>query len=180
MSHEISTMEIGLSKNKIIKQLFVSICFIGIGIWLLVKPPVISNPYFGNPTVILCAGIASIILFSIFAIMYIQKLRSSALGLIIDKQGITDNSSALSVGLIAWSDIENISVMEMYRQKLIMIKVNKPEEYIARQANSMKRKMMEMNYKTYHTPISITSNILQIKFDELLHKLTSDLEKSRA
>ena len=112
--------------------------------------------------------------------MYIQKLKSSALGLIIDKQGITDNSSALSVGLIAWSDIENISVIEMYRQKLIMIEVNNPEEYIARQPNSMKRKMMEMNYKTYHTPISITSNILQIKFDELLQKLTEDLEKSRA
>lgn len=39
--------------------------------------------------------------------------------------------------------------------------------------------MMQMNYKMYGTPLSITSNGLKISFDELLSTLTDKLKASQ-
>jgi hypothetical protein len=47
-------------------------------------------------------------------------------GLVIDNTGLFDNSGALSAGQILWEDIENISVLEMHKQKLLMLRVKNP------------------------------------------------------
>lgn len=100
-------------------------------------------------------------------------------GLIIDQTGLTDNSSGVSAGRILWSDIADISVIEIHRQKLIMLQVTNPQDYIDKQKSEFKRKMMQMNYKVYGTPLSITSNGLHISFDELLSTLTDKLKEAR-
>jgi hypothetical protein len=78
-----------------------------------------------------------------------------------------------------WSDIESISVKEIHRQKFIILEVSNPQEYIDKQTSRFKRKMMEMNMKMYGTPLSITNNGLQIKFDELYKILNDHLKVSR-
>jgi hypothetical protein len=100
-------------------------------------------------------------------------------GLIIDQTGLTDNSSGVSAGQVLWSDIEAISVIEIHRQKLIMLKVRNPQEYIDKQTSGFKRKMMQINFKLYGTPLSITSNGLKISFEELLSTLTDKLKQAR-
>lgn len=100
-------------------------------------------------------------------------------GFIIDQTVLTDNSSGVSTGQILWTDIEDISVTEIHRQKLIMLQVVNPIHYIDKQTSVFKRKMMEMNYKMYGTPLSITSNGLKLSFDDLLSMLTDKLIASR-
>ncbi len=124
-------------------------------------------------------GIASILFFGLCAVYIARKLPDNKPGLILDKIGLTDNSSGVSAGQILWSDIENISVIEIHRQKLIMLHVKNPQDYIDKQTSSFKRKMMQMNLNMYETPLSITSNSLQIKFDELLNILNDHLNASR-
>lgn len=112
----------------------------------------------GNPTNIAIAGY---VLFSFldFALFFlIKKLPQNKPGFIIDQTVLTDNSSGVSTGQILWTDIEDISVIEIHRQKLIMLQVVNPIYYIDKQTSVFKRKMMEMNYKMYGTPLSITSN----------------------
>lgn len=179
MTNTTGQIEIPLSKKKMILMLIGSIGFVAAGLWFVINPPTISNPFFGNPTVIFVTGIASILFFGLCAVYIARKLPENKPGLIIDNIGLTDNSSGVSAGQILWSDIENISVIEIHRQKLIMLHVKNPQEYIDRQTSGFKRKMMQMNFNMYETPLSITSNSLQIKFGELLNILNDHLNASR-
>ena len=172
-------IEIALSKKKIFLMLLGALVFVAIGLWFVISPPTISNSYWGNPTKIAIAGYASILFFGLCAFVLIKKLPDSKPGLIIDDIGLTDNSSGVSAGQILWSDIENISVIEIHRQKLIMLHVANPQDYIDKQISGFKRRMMQLNYKMYGTPLSITSNGLKIPFDELLSTLTDKLKAVR-
>ena len=172
-------IEIALSKSKIVLMLLGALTFVAIGLWFVIAPPTIENSYWGNPTKIAIAGYASIIFFGLCAFFFIRKLPDNKPGLIIDDTGLVDNSSGLSAGHILWSDIENISVIEIHRQKLIMLQVKNPQLYIDRQTSLFKRKGMELNNKMYGTPLSITANGLKTSFDNLLTILTDKLQASR-
>lgn len=179
MTSTTTQIEIPLSKKKLIKMLIGSIVFVAAGLWFLIKPPTISNPFFGNPTTIFLIGLAAILFFGLISVYIIRKLQDNKPGLIINSTGLIDNSSGVSAGQILWTDIENISVIEMHRQKLIMLEVNDPQSYIDKQTSSFKRKVMQMNFNMYGTPLSITSNALEINFEELLNILNNHLNASR-
>lgn len=61
-----------------------------------------------------------------------------------------------------------------------MLEVNNPQDYIDRQDSLFKRKGMQLNYKMYGTPLSITANGLKIPFKELLALVTQSLQETRA
>lgn len=164
-------IEIPLSKKKLMLLLVGSLVFVAAGIWFLLNPPKINNPFFGNPNFILIISIAAILFFGLMAFFIARKLPDNRPGLIIDQLGLIDNSSALSPGQVLWSDIENISVIEINRQKLILLDVKNPQDYIDRQSNGFKKKLMQINFNSYGTPLSITANSLQIEFDELFRLL---------
>ena len=166
-------IEIQLSKIKLLLFLLGSLTFVGLGLWLVINPSTIQHSHRYSPTTILIAGYASIIFFGLCALFFIRKLPENRPGLIIDDLGLSDNSSGVSGGQILWSDISNISVLEIHRQKIIMLKVKNPEDYINRQTSAFKRKIMKMNFSMYGTPLSITSNGLKISFNDL-YKLLLD------
>ncbi|HNF71918.1 MAG TPA: STM3941 family protein [Chitinophagaceae bacterium] len=180
MNNTSHPIEIPLSKKKLILMLAGSLVFIAIGIWFVLKPPTITHSFFGHPATLLATGIASILFFGLCTVFIVRKLPEQKAGLVIDHLGITDHSSGVSAGQILWSDIEQLSVLEIHRQKLIMIEVKNPQDYIDRQSSGFKKKLMQMNWKMYGTPLSITSNTLQIPFDELLQVLSKRLEDSRS
>ena len=172
-------IEISLSKKKLTLMVIGSLIFVGLGIVFVINPEKYTSPIMRNPNVIFISGLASILFFSLCFFFIAKKLGDNSLGLIISDKGIFDNSSGLSAGQILWSDIENISIIKIHRQRLIMLQVSNPQEYIDKQTSSFKRKMMELNFKIYGTPLSITSNGLKISFDELLSTLTDKLNASR-
>lgn len=172
-------IEIPLSKKKLILMVVGSIIFVGLGILFVINPEKYTSPIMRNPTVIFFSGIASILFFGLCSFFIVKKLSDNSLGLIISDNGIFDNSSGVSAGQILWTDIEEISVIEIHRQKLIMLQVNNPQDYIDKETSGFKRKMMAINHKMYGTPLSLTSNGLKISFDELLATLTNKLNASR-
>ena len=172
-------IEIPLNKSKLVMMLVGSLAFIAIGCWFVINPPEIKNAFWGNPTRLAVLGYAAIVFFGIVAFVLIRKLPDNKPGLIIDETGLTDNSGGLSAGHINWSDIEDVSVMEIQRQRMIMIHVRNPQEYIERQRNLFKRKGMQMNHKMYGTPISISANGLKTSFDELMDLLMRKLPQPK-
>ena len=179
MTNTEQRIEISLSKKKLSLMLLGALAFVAIGLWFIISPPIITNSYWGNPTTIAVAGYASIFFFGLCAFFIIKKLPDNKPGLIIEQEGLIDNSSGVSTGQILWDDIERISVIEIHRQKLIMLHVINPQDYIDKQTSTFKRKMMQLNYKMYGTPLSISSNGLKISFDELLSTLTDKLKAAR-
>jgi hypothetical protein len=170
MSEE-NQIEIPLNKKKLYLMLFGSIIFVCIGTWLVVSPPKSNHPIFGNPIIILTSGISAIIFFGYIAFSLFKKLPDNKPGLIINSEGVIDNSSGVSAGIVLWKDITEITTSNVMNQKFLMLIVKNPEEYINRQNGIVKRKAMEMNYKSYGSPISISANTLNTNFEELYELL---------
>ncbi|AEE53344.1 hypothetical protein Halhy_5519 [Haliscomenobacter hydrossis DSM 1100] len=168
-------IEIPLSKTKLLLLLIASLAFVALGVWLIISRTSHNEPFWAEQLFVKLVGCAAIVFFGICAFFIIRKLPDQRPGLIIDDEGLTDNSSGVSAGQILWADIEDISVLEIQRQKLIMLQVKNPQDYIDKQPSGLKRKLMTMNFRMYGTPLSISSNGLKISFDELLKMLNDYL-----
>lgn len=168
MKDSTDKIEILFSKNKLILMLIGSGLFVAGGIRFVVNPDSISKSTIVSSEFIFILGIVSILFFGLCAIVALRKLFDNKPGFILDNQGLTDNSSGFSAGRISWSDIESISVVQIKRTKLIMLSIKDSKNFISNQKSSLKKKIMQMNMNLYGVPVSISSNSLQIKFDDLL------------
>ena len=166
-------LEIPLSKKKITLILIGSIVFVMLGIWFVIDSDKFSRGPLRNPTIVSIVGVAAILIFGVLAFYALRKLPDNKPGLIMDESGLTDNSSAVSAGHILWTDINDLSVMTIQKQHFILLHVKNPQDYIGRQTGAFKRKMMQLNFKMYGSPLTISSNGLKITFDEL-HQLIAE------
>ena len=163
---------IPLNKGKVTGLLRVSIYSIIAGLWLA---STIRLNHSLLVIIISCLGIA-LILFSIPMTFFLfKKWKDKKAGITVDNTGITDNT-ILSAGHIPWSDIQEI---KKTKGQLLIILVNNPTEYISRQSNFLKRKLMKMMFKTYGSPILLTSNELRSDFAELQNILQIELKENK-
>ncbi len=168
---------IPLSKTKITLLTFGAIAFVVVGFLFTINPEKYVTLIFRNKELIRIAGIASIGFFGLCGIYLTLKLFDTKPGLIIDQNGVLDNSSGISAGLISWNDVQHIDKLEIARQRFIMIIVSNPEDYIKRQNNGFKRRVMKLNLKKYETPLQISTNGLKIEFDRLHNALINSWKK---
>ena len=122
---------------------------------------------FNNPLFVHGIGAAAVIFFGLAGILFIRKLFDKKPGLVFSRVGILDNSSAVSAGVIPWSEIVGAELFQIHRQKLLVIKVKTPERYIE-QGNPLKRALNRANHSMMGSPIAVSSNALQIGFAQLV------------
>ncbi len=156
-----------------------SIAFVAIGFWFVIKQPTSDSTVLGNPTLVFIVGLASILFFGLCGILIAKKLTENTPGLVINDEGITDNSSGASAGLILWKDIIEIRKIAVLNQSFLMIIVKNPEEYINRQTGLIKRRLMGINYKTYGSPINISPNGLKCNFDQLGETIINEFNSKK-
>ena len=111
-------------------------------------------------------GIASVLLCGAAVIYGIRKLFDKRIGLKVDENGITDNTNAVSVGLINWTDITEIKTKQVRYTKFLLIFTSNPDKYLER-VGTLQRKIMQANMLMYGTPLSISSNTLKYNFADL-------------
>lgn len=172
-------IEIELSKKKLILLLIAGVVFVIVGYLGAVKPEDFVSPIFRSPEIIRISGIAGVCFFGVGIIFIVWKLFDNKPGLIIDDVGITDNSNAMSMGLIEWKDINRIEKKQVMSTKFLILHTNNPEKYIRRAKNFISRRAVEMNVKTYGSPLSITSNSLKINFEDLETLITRELKNNK-
>jgi hypothetical protein len=173
-------VEIPLSKNKIILLSLGALIFVLLGFWLAIDPEnfKVSVFRYRSTELIRVVGIISIVFFGVCSFFIFKKVFDKKFGLIIDKNGITDNSNATSIGLVKWTDIIGIRVLEVVNQKFVMIDVSNPEYYIDLKKNRFGKMAMKANYTKYGSPISITANSLKADFKELKEIIEKQFEKN--
>ena len=174
-----SNIEIKLSKKKIFLLFIASVFFVIFGFLGAIKPEDFVSTIFRNPEIIRISGILGVCFFGIGIIFIARKLFDNKPGLIIDHYGITNNTNAMNMGLIEWEDITGIEKKQVMSTKFLILLTNNPEKYINRAKNIISKQAMNMNNKTYGSPISITSNSLKINFDDLEKIITSEFEKRK-
>jgi hypothetical protein len=173
-------IEIPLSKNKLFLVIGCSIVFVVLGVWLYTNEfKEHSFRLLRNPMVVKGSGILAILFFGATGFFGIKKFFDKKVGLIIDSNGITDNSNASSVGLIEWNDISDLVTKQVMSTKFLLIYVTNPEKYIGKAKNGMKAKLMRSNMKMYGTPLSITSNTLRYDFAKLEKLVQTEFERNK-
>lgn len=125
-----------------------------------------SRRRFNDPVYVRGLGIVSIVFFGACGLLALKKLFDKRPGLVFNHSGIVDNASSISAGFIPWSEVVGAEIFEIQKQKMLIIKVRDPQEYVAR-GSSLKRILNKANYKMVGSPIFISSNALEIKFSEL-------------
>ena len=162
---------IELSKSKSIFAILGSFGFVAAGYWLFtMDAAAMKRLPINDPLFIHGVGIASMVFFSLTGIIGIRKLFDKRPGLVLNSAGIIDNSSGLAAGFVPWSEITGVGIYEFRRQKMLIIKVRNPEEFIQR-GNVLRRAVMKIGSKMSSSPISITSNTLEIHFPEIAFEI---------
>jgi hypothetical protein len=135
--------------------------FVAVGCWMLTLPDGkldlegriaawVGIPFFG-----LCGGFA------------LWRLIRPGPVLRIDERGITDHSSAVAGGFIAWSEISGASVYSVGNQKILGIELIDPQAFLAR-TSGLKRLVMRANAKWFKYPVNISAVTLPVTVEELL------------
>ncbi len=101
-------------------------------------------------------------------------------GLIINSEGIVDNTNIMSLGLIPWGDVLAINEMIVQGRVFINVTVANPAEYFDRQKNPFKRVLMKMNYKAYKYVIDVRANHLKCGHQELFSLLQASFQEFKA
>ena len=167
--------KIELSKRKITSLLIGSLLFVAMSSWFIYRPEKFSKALFNSELAVYIVGSVGILFFGLCAFFIFQKLISKQVGFIINKEGITDNSSGLSVGFIHWGEINSFEIYQITTQKFISVILKDPENYINKIDGKLKKSAMRLNYKTSLSPINISPNSLKINFDELYQLLNTNL-----
>jgi hypothetical protein len=167
-------IEIKLSKGKGILTFLGAVAFVCISIWLL---NIAENQDLFNPILVSVVGYVGLVFFGLCGLYIFYKLFDSKPGLIIDKEGIYDNSSAAAGHLIKWERITGLRVEQIMSTKFILIDIENPEQFMD-EINGMKKKMMWSTYKMYGTPTSISSSTLSCNFDELFQIINGRLNST--
>ncbi len=179
-----NTIEISLNKAKLSKLLIFSIIFLTAGLWMIISDPQTSNPFFNNPIIKGFAAYGGALLGLLGIYFLSRKLIDKKPGLIIDDQGIIDNTTIFKFGLIPWRDISgiyerSIQVSVASKQSFITIALKNPDEYISRETNAIKRKLIQANANSYGSPVHISTNGLKMKSGELIQILHEAFEKNK-
>ena len=172
-------IEIQLSKKKAMMTLIGAAFFIILGYLGATKPEDFVSPIFRNPEIIRIIGIVGVIFFGLCLVFISRKLFDNKPGLIIDENGITDNTNATSMGLIEWNDITMVEKKQVMSTKFLILHTNNPEKYIQRAKNFISKRAIEMSSKTYGSPISITSNSLKMNFEDLENLITKEFKRNK-
>lgn len=156
---------IGRSRAKVMLLMAGSIIFVTVGVFLFQIDSLLAN----------LVGLISLIFFGAGVIFCIVMLFDRSPGLILNEEGITDNSSLLSVGFIPWAEIIEIGHFESFNQKMFLIYVSKPEKYIL-MGNKYQRIMRGLNMNMCGTPLFISPMGLIISYAELFKILDAFLQ----
>lgn len=159
-----NTIEIPFSKWKLLLAIVASTLFVVLGVFLLF----IWSEDTGatNPLAKKITGGVLIAFFGAISAVGFVKMFSKKCALLINDDGILDNTTANSFGLIKWENITGFKIEEMMSRNYLVIQVNNSEEMIEK-SKGMVRKTMKMNFSMYLTPYAIPSTVINYKLVEL-------------
>ena len=154
-------IEIGRSRTKLFWVLCVSLVFLGLGIWLL--------SYATVSLIMAIVGVLTLLLAIGGTIAIITMLSNNAPGLRFDSQGFEFIATKLRFRRIAWTEVEDYCIVELFGQKYLSIRLKNPDAFLARLSPILRTlAQANMTEEFGGGPIAITSNALAIDFNALV------------
>ena len=106
----------------------------------------------------------------------VYRLMNPAPALIINREGIVDNASALGAGLIRWEEIQSMFIYDVMGNRLLGIVPVNLDPILDRQSGP-RRFFYNLGKNMQAAPFSIPEGGLPMKLEELLAKIEAYREK---
>ncbi len=149
-----TSIKIPLSKKKLNRMIIISVIFIILGIFMLVKGGDMMGDNTFKRYFVLVAGALVIPLCCWTLYFSVKKIKNLETGLCITDLGIYDNSSGIDIGLIKWEDITGLKEWDNRNgTKSIAVVVQNPKDYISKANGFWMKNLMRANYKMAGTPL---------------------------
>jgi amino acid permease len=168
-------VEIKRSKTKSVLSFLGCTAFVVVSTWLIIYGDQYERLNVWIPRIV---GSMGLIFFGVCGAFIFKKFFDDKPGLVVDRDGILDNSSAVSGQLIPWDMIKGIRKTNFLGTGFVLIDLDNPQNFINEAKSNVTKRLMWGNYKTTGTPTSLSSVALTCSFDEL-YDLINDRLKSR-
>lgn len=150
------------SAKKLIGLAFASMVFVAVGILLIV----VGQSEEETPIIMVIIGFISAGFFGLCLIYCLYRLMNKKASIIINGDGILDNSSYIGGGLLKWSDIQDVVLYEFMGQRFIGLKLHDTERFMAQQSG-MKKALIRMNKRMINMPVNIPQSGVRMPLDQL-------------
>jgi|GEM_PF-981961 len=137
---------------------------------------------FQNPTVYVIVKVAAVIgvVFFGYAFFYlVKRAKQGKAILVVDENGVTDNSSSVSFGFIPWGDIDEVRVDAVFGNNCIELLLNNEQEYLDK-LSGLKKQAILANKKMGYPAVCITLNSTGADPHALLPGIQKKLEAAKA
>jgi len=146
---------------RLILLLLSSALFVAGGVWLLVGPRNGMGPKKEIAPVLGAIGIA---LGGLSGGIFLRRLLSHRIAVVIDRVGVIDNASAIPAGRIAWDEITKVEITKVMRQSFLGIDVQDRAALYARVRGAV---LLKANAKMVGFPVNIPSVAVDRPIDDL-------------
>ncbi|MEK4044235.1 STM3941 family protein [Paenibacillus sp. FSL H8-0048] len=158
---------VAASRVKILLMLAGALLFVIVGIQFLVWSQGVTPDL---AILLLTLGIVCTVLFGLSAlVLLIMLLRRTPL-IVVDAQGIDDQSSAIPAGRLMWEEISDIRLIRYSGQKNICIYLTDPKAYLARQ-RGWRRWLMAINQRLVGTPVNIAGQSMGVSLEQVYEEM---------
>ncbi|MBD3638860.1 MAG: hypothetical protein HUJ25_16020 [Crocinitomicaceae bacterium] len=161
----IEEVHIPLNRSKLLVQIVV-LSILGIG--ALVTAFGLSDQMPGSPLILKGFGIVTCLFCLVAAGSIAKKRADKQAGVTINKEGILDTSSSISIGLIKWKDVTSVDKDESMAAGLLIIHVKNQNEYLKKAKNSAIERLLKQNLRKFDTPVVIEAKYLDCSLEELI------------
>lgn len=123
-------------------------------------------------------GYLGIAFFGLGGLLIFFNMLTSKPALIINSEGIINNSHVGGGYLIRWKNIKSLKIISINKQRMIEIDL-KDDEEIYNQVNFLARKWMKVNGRFMGTPTFIPAVMIKMNLDEVLNLIREQKKLNR-
>lgn len=150
---------------KLGKVIFLSPLFILLGAMVIYFGLTETETTFKSMMMILI-GIACILVFGLTFLYGLNRKFNKDPFLVVNDEGILDQSTYTNGGFIKWEEIEDIFIYRVSNQRMIGIRLYDPESVLNRMTG-LKGWLARMSMKQTEAPVNIPSSSCPVKLDDL-------------
>jgi hypothetical protein len=162
MSSSPEAINIYSNKKETIGLCLVSLVLISVGIVMLVVEVKWLPPWLA-----LVTALFTLLLGLLGAWLNLPRLLIKGPAMIIDAEGITDQSSPVAVGLIRWNEIRELGISKLSDDLFLSVKL-KDVDALFQRLPAWKAGLLRMNSNFAPAPINIPQQYLSMTAEELL------------
>jgi hypothetical protein len=154
---------IHFKKSKILLLIAGGSGMAALGVWLAGMPQSMTQKPIWY---VHAVGVIAALFFGLCTLIGIARLFRRGPALILDRQGMLDQSGGAAVGRLSWLEVRSLRVVAVRRTKFLVVDVHNPRQYLD-DGNAWQRLLRSGNQRTVGSPIALSSSTLDIDFDEL-------------